>query len=242
MKILRNYFKGWNWFELSVLIAAFIVPPVVGIIVGSSILEILAPMFGMMVAILYAKAKFEAFPLTFVSVGLYVILAWQSGIFSEVIYMLAVLMPLTIYGLINWKRNQRKDDAKGQVTVLRGARGLELLILAIVLAVASVGIYFFLRWFETEHLIISTASLITGTAAMYLITRRFKWALAVHILYSASVIVLWMLFIVPDNWNMVVVLLNPIIFITCDIYGTFHWRRLEKRQAGTQSDPAPPAT
>jgi len=226
----KNYFKGWNWFELSVLIAAFIVPPVIGIIVGSSVLEILAPMFGMMVAILYAKAKFEAFPLTFVSVGLYVILAWQSAIYSEVIYMLAVLTPLTIYGLINWRRNQRQDEDKGQVTALVQTRRLELILLTVVLAVASVGIYFFLRWFETEHLIIATLSLVTGTAAMYLITRRFKWALGVHVLYSASVIVLWLLFIVPDNLNMLVVLLNPIIFITCDIYGTFHWRNLKRKQ------------
>jgi len=229
MKAIKKYFSDWNWFELSILIAAFIVPPAIGIAVESNIWEILAPMFGMAVAVLYAKAKLEAYILTFFSVGFYLVVAIQAQFYSDIIYMVAIMMPITIYGLINWNKNQRKTD-ESKVTVLTNTRTLELVLVVASQAIMAVGYYFLLRHWDAQFLILSTISLAVGTAAMYLISRRFKWALAVHIGYSLTVLLWWALFIADGNPGATVMLINPIIFTVCDIYGTLKWRKLKVEQ------------
>jgi len=235
MGYFKRFFKGWNVFEYVFLTAGIIIPVVIGVVCKSQLLEIFANVFMITVTLLFAKAKIEAYFLSFISLTLYVVVAYKALLYGEVIVYLALILPVTVYGLINWMKNKFSDNRKGQVVKIIRTRWVELLVLFGSQAVLGVGYYFLLRALHTNLLLISTFSLALSFVAVYLVARRSEIALLGWVVEDFLVLALWITVIAKGSTDSAVMIVMACMNIISDSYGVFMWRRLKKSQSNPKS-------
>jgi nicotinamide mononucleotide transporter PnuC len=208
--------------------AAFVVPIACALIWRSAFLAAAASILGLVVAVLLAKAKIEGRFLSLISIPVYAFVAFQSGLYGEMIYAMAFLYPLNAFAIYEWIRNQRVDVKKGRVTVVRKTSAAEVAAVVLSQAVLGVGYFFMLRAFGTQLLILSSITMAGGVSAAYFAARRegpisqIFWILD-EILLAA----LWLLLFDPSVAPLIVF---GVLSVVIDVYGLFLWRRLQFRQ------------
>ena len=236
MRFIKRYFKGWNWFEITFLIGSITIPLIIGIIFKSSGLEIATTVFTLLVSLFFAKAKIEGYFLSFVSLPLYILVSLQAKFYGEVIICAVILFPVAIYGTANWLRNKLTDKKKGQVIRVSHTSWRELTLVILSQSIMFVGYFFLLKAFNTAYLIVSTISVTTSVIAAYLVARRSQLGLLGYVFNDIVVIILWALVVASGSTNSIVILVMPCMYLINDIYGTFAWLKLRKRQTTQVSD------
>ena len=139
---------------------------------------------------------------------------------------------MAIYALVCWLRNPF-GEGHGEVRVNRISRR-EAVLLAVLSVAVTALFYFILRALGTASLIMSTLSVTTSFAAVYLTARRSKYYALAYALNDAVLIVLWLLATAKDP-SYVSVIICFIAFIINDVYGFINWLRMEKRQAAIEN-------
>ena len=225
---LKKFFRGWNAFEIIFLCLAIAVPLTLGLIFGSTWLQIVASSTSLIVAILFAKAKIEGYVLVIVSMTTFVIVAWSERLFGEVIVQLGFALPLYIYGFVNWLRNIRKIKGDGQALELKVQKTSlkEVLLVLIVIIPIGIGVYFLLGAFNALFLLASTFALTTGIIAVYLVARASVFNPIAYITNDISQIVLWSLVLAYiGDIGIGAMLILPCLLAVNDIYALFRWRK-----------------
>jgi nicotinamide mononucleotide transporter PnuC len=228
--MLKRFFLGWTVFEIIFLIASVVLPVTVGVVSGSGLLEICTSVLSLIVAIFTAKAKIEGYVLCLVSAVLYAIVSYKVQLYGETIICAVINIPVVIYGIINWARNQRKDNSKGNVVTIGWTGATEVICVVLSQIIMGVGYYFMLKAFNTENLLLSTISICTSVLAGYLVARRSQLGLFGYAVNDIVVITLWALITANGSPNSAVMLVMPCMYLINDIYGTIEWRRLKKGQ------------
>ena len=90
--------------------------------------------------------------------------------------------------------------------------------------------YYLLKFFDTNELIISTISVVLTIYAVYFLVRRSRYSLVFYVFCDIVLILLWGIFVFQGNASLVPVLLNSIILFVNDSYGFYNWRKVEKLQ------------
>ena len=146
---------------------------------------------------------------------------------------LLLLIPLALGVAIPWLISIRRENRSRSAVA-----SLVIHVLIVLLAVLSVAVtalfYFILRALGTASLIMSTLSVTTSFAAVYLTARRSKYYALAYALNDAVLIVLWLLATAKDP-SYVSVIICFIAFIINDVYGFINWLRMEKRQAAIEN-------
>lgn len=158
----------------------------------------------------------------------YGIFSFFFAYYGEMITYLGMTLPMSLWGLIAWLRH---PSAKGhnEVEVAR-VRGAERWLLAVLTAAVTVLFYFILRALGTANLLPSTLSVTTSFAAVYLTARRTPFYALAYACNDVVLIVLWALAAREDSGYLAVVICF-VAFLCNDLYGFFHWRQMERRQA-----------
>lgn len=217
------------------LACSVIVPTISGIFFQSSIIEILASVSSLVVAILAAKARIEAKFLIFISVMLYVFVSIEQHLYGEALYCLVLLIPLNVYGIFNWLKNKRNDKKKGQLVIISQTNPREVAILFLSQIVMGFGYYFMLKSFNTNLLLLSTFSIMTAVMATYLVNRRSALGMFCWLLNDFVVIVMWGVIVFDGSANAVPLLILVFMCMVNDVYGIFSWRALWKAQNDNKS-------
>ena len=104
---------------------------------------------------------------------LYGIISWRQAYYGEMITYLGMTAPMSLIALITWiKYPYKGNSAEVKVNGLRKREYLFMLVLT--LAVAWI-FYYILKYFDTANLIVSTVSVGTSFAAVYLTARRSEY-------------------------------------------------------------------
>ena len=230
MRIVRSYFKGWNWFEIALLTLGIVLPLAVGIPLQSDGLQIATVMIWLTAVLLYAKAKPESYIFDIVATTLYIIVAFQASLFGEFIVQAFIAMPLMLYGMVNWLRNLRKDKKYGTVVKIKKVTVREVIIVFASQMIMSVGYFFLLGAFDTVFLWVSTAAVSVGVFAMYFMARRSIVSLFGFIALDLLQIALWILIVASGAASSAVMIVLPFMLLVNDIYGIFSWNKLTDNQ------------
>ena len=158
---------------------------------------------------------------------LYGIISYTFRYFGEMITYLGMTMPMALFALVSWLRNPYNGN-KAEVKVNTLSVN-ENIFMWFVTAIVTVIFYFILDYFHTANLILSTISVTTSFAAVYLTFRRSPYfALA----YGANDVVLIGLWIIASFYDVryVSVVVCFVAFLFNDIYGFISWQKMKKRQ------------
>ena len=216
------------------LFVAVAVPLALGLIFSSSWIQIVASSSVAVVVLFFAKAKIEGYFLSLLSVTTFVIVAWDERLFGEVIIQLGIATPIMLVGFVAWLRSIKSNKEKGEAAEISICKTpvKELFIMFAVLAAASVGIYFLLRAFETEILIVSTLSVVVSLGASYLLlVRKSYYGMFGFVLTDIVQITLWSLLLASTgDLALVPMVAMSAILLVLDSYGILNWRKKYKLQ------------
>lgn len=134
-----------------------------------------------------------------------------------------------ILGIISWLKNQDKDED----TVIISSLSKKEITIALLSQLILFWLYYFiLKAFNTELLVISSISVVTSVLASYFEARRSELSLLCYVANDLVIITLWLIPIINGKNELISVLVGPILLLINDIYGSYNWRRLKKKQKG----------
>ena len=225
---LKQLYKNQNFntYELIFIGMALIAIPTLAIIFGSWWLVSLASVFTCLCAIFTSKGKFIG--VIFGLMPFYCIAAYLQGFYGECLIFICLTVPLYVFALISWIRNQNPSQKAIVINKIKLREWLLLFVAAVALFFA---LYFLLRAFNTQELIISTLSCTFATLAFYLSARRSKSAFILFMLSTVVFFILWLTPIINGNLTFIPLLFAGLMNFVNDFYGLYNWNRLEKSQA-----------
>lgn len=212
--------KDWTRFEKILYFSSVTIVLIAGILCSSNWLTIICSIMGITGAITQAKGKVISQFIGLIIVILYSILSYQNKYYGEVLIYIFIMMPIFISGIVSWIRNVNKDTNTVVKNELSKKEWTVLLIISVVL---FVGLYFLLKYFNTQQLFVSTLSMLTSLFATYLVARRSKYGFLFYMCNDIILLILWGLPVINGELVLIPMVFNPIIMFINDIYGWKSW-------------------
>ena len=194
---------------------------------GQGVLSAAASLIGVTSLIFNAKGNPIGQALMVVFSIPYGIISWGFAYYGEMITYLGMTGPMALAALIAWLRHPFKGN-KAEVAAARLSRKETAFMLLLTAAVTAV-FYFVLRFFNTASLALSTLSVATSFAAVYLTWRRSPYFALVYAMNDVVLIALWVI-AAQSEQSYVSVVICFVMFLVNDLYGFLCWRRMQRRQ------------
>lgn len=225
--MIKNYFKDWTKFELIFLICGLIISIASSILFGGTIINTLYTSLYLITALLMSKGKVESYFVGFVSVFFYAIVSYQQAYYGELIITAFLTFPIMIIGIISWLRHQDKED---DVVIVNSLPKKELIIAFGSQLILFWVYYFLLKAFNTDLLVLSSISIVTSVLASYFEARRSELSLYCYVANDFVIIALWIIPVINGQTALISVLVGPLLLLINDIYGSYNWRKLKRKQ------------
>lgn len=221
-----KFFKEWNRFEKILLIGSILAILAVWIIFKSDLLTISCSLLLVLRALLIAKGNKLCWSVGILADILYSILSFNNQFYGEVLVHILFLV-MDVFWIISWIHHKNKETNFVKINFIKKR---EWIFAFIAFFILSVWIYYLLKFFNTNELVISTISVVLTLYAMYFLVRRSKYSLVFYLFCDITLILLWWIYVFKGNAGLVPVLLNSIILFVNDSYGFYNWRKVEKLQ------------
>lgn len=193
---------------------------------GADIPNTLTSLIGVTALIFCAKGNPAGQALQIVFSALYGIISLSCAYYGEMITYLGMTAPMSVLSLISWLKNP--SDRKNEVKVRKtGAK--ELVLMTVLTAAVTFGFFFILRALGTANLPVSTVSVATSFAAVFLTFIRSPLYAVAYAMNDVVLVILWGAAALFDPSYLSVVMCFA-VFLLNDIYGFISWRRMLKRQ------------
>ena len=191
-------------------------------------LSLIASILGVTSLIFIAKGNFVGQILIMIFSMLYGIISIRARYYGEMITYLFMSLPAALFACISWLKNPSKQ---GKHEVKIGTLSLRKWLICVGLSmIATIVLYFVLRHFNTNNLIVSTISVTTSMFAASLLFFRSPYYALAYVANDLVLIVLWISASVRDlSYLPTVVCFTTFLFN--DTYSFINWTRMKKRQA-----------
>lgn len=214
-------------FEKSYIILGLLINYVIAYITKSNILSILCSTCSIFNAILMAKGSVVAYGFALIETITYTILSFGQHYYSEVIVNLFGLLPLTIFGLVSWLKNQNKKTNSVNIKTLSKK---EIIIVISSQVIMSFGYYQLLKYFNNEMLLVATINLAFTILGVYFASRMSIVTFIIYIVNCVFKSILWLAPIIKGDYSNATVLIATFLYLISDTYGLINWTKLKKAQ------------
>jgi len=220
-------FKEWTKFEKILSLGSIFVIILVGIIFKSDLLTTSCSVVGVITAFLHAKGKNLGQVFGLIITFLYSIVSYKNRYYGEVLIYVVMMLPMYVLGIITWAKHKNTKTNSVEVNTIKKKEWITILFLSIFI---YIGIYYLLKQFNTNELLISTTSVLMSLLAMYFQVRRSKHSFSFYLINDIILMMLWGIPVIKGNLLLFPMFINPIINFISDIYGLYNWKRMEKIQ------------
>ena len=223
---MKEFFKSWNLYEKIMLTIGLMITTLLSILTQSNFLAYINGYCNIFDSILSTKGKISYYYFCIVATSIYIYISFNEKYYSEVITSLFIVMPITIYGYFNWKKNTSKDDE----VKIKTLSNKEILIPFLVQVVMSVPYYYMLKYFNSDLLITQTINMCLTILAFYYLAKASPLAFIFFILSDIPKIVLWFIPVLQKDFTNIPLLTSNIIYFINDCYGLINWAKIAKKQ------------
>ena len=191
-------------------------------------LTLLASLVGVTSLIFNAKGNPFGQLLMVIFSLLYGVISYTFAYYGEMVTYLGMTMPMAVFALVSWLRNPYKgNQAEVKVNALSKK---ETVFMWLLTAAVTVAFYYILMYFNTKSIVLSTFSVTTSFAAVYLTFRRSLYFALAYAANDVVLIALWTIASTADTRYVSVVVCFA-AFLANDLYGYFSWKKMKNRQA-----------
>ena len=225
---MKNYFKGWSLFEKLILFVGLAVTTVISIVTKSTIPALINGICNILNSVLSAKGKISNYYFGIIGNIIYVFVSYNSRYYSEVITILLIVLPISIYGLYNWIKGRKNNDSDDVVINKPTRKQILLPILSQV--IMSVPYYFMLKYFNNDLLVVSTFGMIVTILAFYFMAKAFTIFHYFFIINAITRLIMWGIPMLRGDFSNTPLFMSNLVYLVNDIYGLINWTKLEKQQ------------
>ncbi|MBQ8371857.1 MAG: nicotinamide mononucleotide transporter [Clostridia bacterium] len=227
---IRKVIKYFRWYELA-LWATSITLILVSFFLFDRVqyLTLTASLIGTTSLTFNAKGNPIGQVLIIIFGLIYGYISFGCAYYGEMFTYVGMSVPMAVLALISWLRNPFAGK-RSEVRINR-IRPRELPIMAFLTVGVTVGFFFILRALGTANLLISTVSVTTSFAAVYLTFRRSPFFALAYAFNDIVLIVLWSIASVNVTDYLSVIICFA-TFLVNDLYTFINWLRIERRQRG----------
>lgn len=222
-----EFFREWTRFEKILLFVSILAIVMVGIVFKSDLLTVSCSILWVLTALLLAKGNNLCRFFGITSVILYSLLSFNNQFYWEVLVRVLFVLPMDIFWIISWIHHKNKETNFVKINYLKRK---EWILASVVFLFVFVWIYYLLKFFNTNELIISTISVVFTLFAIYLQIRRSKYSFMFFLFCDVILILLWGVYVFQGNVELFPIFLNSVILCINDAYGFYNWRKVEKLQ------------
>lgn len=219
---MKKYLKSWNKFEITLLSLSVILILGLGIYLRCGFLATIVPFIGFFSALNQAKGHVVGQIVGVLLAILYSIMSYNNKYYGEVIIYLIVILPLYLSGIYTWLKNEDKKSEKVKQNTLPQKEWYSLLGINIVL---FIGLYFLLKYFNTNNLLVSTISMNINLTATYLLVRRSKYSFLFYLVNAFILLILWGLPVLNGNILLLPMVFDALLLLINNIYGLHSWSK-----------------
>lgn len=206
--------------SLAVVAASFLLSPTM------DWLNLVTSLIGVTALIFLAKGLLWGQVLSIVFSLLYGVVSFIFGYYGEVLTYVLMTLPMSVVAFVQWARNPYEEGA--EVAVARiGWRQVVLMTLLTIVVTAL--FYFVLGALGTPNLTVSTISVATSFAAVFLTALRSPYYALGYALNDVVLVVLWVLATIEDA-SYAPMIACFVMFLANDLYGFVNWRRMQAKQ------------
>ena len=227
MNKLKNFFKDWNLYEKIMLSIAILVITIVGIIFRTDYYALFTALTAVTTTVLLAKGKSFAYLIYIICILLYIVVSYNNRYFGEIIIYVLLILPMCLFSLITWLKHPNK---KTNTVEVNNISTKEKIIMIILLIPITLGVYYFLKIFNTNELKASTFTFVCTLYANYLQIRRNNLSFYFYSIEDIALLILWGLPILKGNISLLPLIINSSFNFINDLYGIYNWKQLEKKQ------------
>lgn len=191
-----DFFKKFNFFDWFLLAFGLISTLVTSIIVKSSAIVILYSIFGVLYVVLWAKKANFALFFGLIYVSLYMVQCILSNYWGEVIINGVISLVSIIVTIALWlgKRGEKQFEAQQH-----DFSGKEWTITAAVIAVLSVGLYFFMDYLGTPYIYLALPIGALGLLNNWFVVRKNKWMFVGFLVSNVLQMLVWLMPIIEGQ-------------------------------------------
>lgn len=187
-----------------------------------------ASIIGVTSLIFNAKANPLGQALMIVFSIIYAYLSLKTRYYGELITYLFMTMPMSAAALVSWLKNPFNEN-KSEVKISAASKK-DIILMCIFAAVTTWVFYYVLKAFNTNNLILSTVSVTTSFAAVYLTYLRSPYFALGYTANDIVLIGLWASASLYDS-SCISVTVCFSAFLANDIYGFLNWQKIRKAQS-----------
>ncbi len=219
------YFTPWEWGlfvgSVALILCSFF------LFDGKNPFTLAASLIGVSSLLLNAKGNPVGQALMVLFSLLYGFISYSFSYYGEMITYLGMTAPMALFSLLSWLAHPYEGN-RATVEINRLKRA-ELWLMLFLTAVVTGLFYLILDYFHTANLALSTLSVTTSFAAVYLTFRRSPYFALAYAANDLVLIALWILASLNDPAYLSVIVCF-LVFLFNDLYGFFSWKRMERAQ------------
>ena len=218
--------KDWSKLEKILLFGSITTISLVSIIFKSDLLHTICSILIIISTLLVAKGKNLGNIVGIIATIIYSIVSYINRFYGEVIICLVLIIPFYTAGIISWAKHKNEETNTVKIDKISKKEWLLILIVGIITFIA---IYYLLKYFNTNELLVSTISVINSLFATYLQVRRSKYCFCFYILNDFTLLILWGIPVILGNLLVLPMIFEPIVNLINDLYGFQSWNKLENK-------------
>ena len=165
-----------------------IIVSIVGIAFKSDVLTVSCSIVGIITALLLAKGKNLGQVFGLLITILYSIVSYKNKYYGEVLIYALLMLPMYVIGIFTWINHKSEKTDSVEINSIKKK---EWIIVSVISIGVFIGIYYLLKAFNTNELIVSTLSVLASLFAVYLQIRRSKYSFGFYLINDIILMFLW---------------------------------------------------
>lgn len=202
------------------MVLAIILITVLSVITGSSMIQIVAAVFGTIYVFSVALEARYGQLMGVVHSFLYGIIMYTNGVYGTAVYDLIYCVPMQFYTFFAWGKN---DEGKDKVEVSRYTKAQRVVI--ILLLILTILIYCIIATkLNIKFALIDGISIIIGIMGLYMTSKKKIEQWFCYISTNIAMICLWTIKSIEDTSNIPMVVMWC-IYVASNLYGLYRWNK-----------------
>lgn len=222
-----NQLSNWNHYELVFGFLSIILILVLSIVtidstipVWLTVSSIIAGVTGVIATLLIAKQSWWNYWWGFIQIILYGIIALASSIYGDFILNFLFFLPMSIYGLFYWKKNEKETDIVSSKKLSRN----EIIKYSFVGFLSFIVVSLILLFGTNDALPwLDSASTIFSIFGMFLMIRAYREQYLIWAVVNIISTTMWFVILFTGNSYALPIAIMYLVFTVIGVWGWINW-------------------
>lgn len=220
-------FLYWNKLEYLWLIVCSVAIAMTSLLMGSTLIEFVSSVTGIIGAILVAKGKLSSYYWGFIATVLYAYISFTYKLYGETIMYTLLFTPMQLIGGIMWSRKLKVSSDGVNADVIKKWLTTKQRWYVGIGTLASIGIYAWsislLKGYSPG---LDSATAILSILATVLMMMRYSEQWWIWVIVNIVAVILWVQATIHHEGAGAAILAMWITYLLNSLYGVYQWRKV----------------